>query len=98
MPPNKLKQLENILKKIKCTFFQESFYTAKEQQDHRRREHPTFKPCRSIENCPFKGECYYSNIKLSEGVSISFQCGRQFSDRGYMHNHRKTDHEKHKNL
>ena len=79
-------------KTFKCPFCSEKFQSNKQVGQHRKDIHPTFKPCRYMDQCKFQSECFYSHSQIPENKFRCYQCGNEFNTKHEMMIHRKSDH------
>ena len=59
---------------------------------HRKKNHPTFKPCLNMESCSYGEQCHYSHEPQKKAYTC-YQCGDEFNNRSEMMVHRKNYHE-----
>ena len=84
--------IDNDHKKQKCNFCTETFENKDSMESHRKKNHPTFKPCFNISDCSYGIRCHFSHIPMKKAYRC-FQCGDEFNTRSDMMVHRKETHQ-----
>ena len=78
-----VKHIETDHKRHKCNLCSETFETKEGMDKHRRKTHPSFKPCRNMSDCSYGTRCHYSHEPLKKAFRC-YQCGEEFNNRGEM--------------
>ena len=86
-----MKHIDKDHKRKICNLCSETFETKEGMDKHRRKTHPSFKPCRNISDCSYGKGCHYSHEPLKRAFRC-YQCGEEFNTRREMMIHRKKDH------
>ena len=87
-----MKHIETDHKKRRCNFCSQTFETKEGLDKHRRKDHPSFKPCINMSDCSYGTGCHYSHEPLKKAFRC-YQCGEEFNKSKEMMEHRKKDHE-----
>ena len=78
---------------IKCKFCEERFIDTKLLVRHKNKNHKTYKICDYFKEGKCKrSPCRYSHKVIKEGNCVCFHCGKEFSQKHDLYNHRKSDH------
>ena len=77
---------------IKCALCDEIFTSKNKMGQHRRENHPTYKPCRNIDQCIYQIDCFYSHTPIPQGLFRCFHCGKEFESLNIMMIHKKENH------
>ena len=83
---------ENTHIRIKCAFCNNTFNSKNQVARHRKDVHPSFKPCRNMNQCQFQSECFFSHEPIPEGEFRCYMCGDNFKTMSEMMIHRKNNH------
>ena len=79
-------------KKKKCNLCEDIFETKEGLESHWTKNHPTFKPCRNMNDCSYGRKCMYSHEPMKKFFRC-YQCGEEFNTRPYIMVDRKKEHE-----
>ena len=78
-------------RKEKCTICGDLFESKDDLHNHLNRDHRTYKPCNRTDSC--SGDpCRFNHDEIGEGVSLCYQCGKEFASRKYLMEHMKDNH------
>ena len=92
------KLLDHILnkniynKKYKCNFCTQGFSNKRELEEHKMKNHKSYKPCRNIPRCDWGEHCLYNHKEIGENMFVCYQCGDEFDTRHKMMMHIKVAH------
>ena len=79
---------------LKCGLCEDKFLNKKDLGAHKDRKHTTYKPCRYFKEGKCKqSPCRFNHKVIKEGNCVCFDCGKDFSDKNAMYEHRKKVHE-----
>ena len=74
---------------IKCSFGPDTFIDRKNIFAHRKQRHSTYKACRNGQNCAYIETCSFNHKPVTEGASICYHCGDEFTSTNDLLFHRK---------
>ena len=77
---------------IKCSFCPDTFIDRKNIFAHRKQRHSTYKACRNGQNCAYIESCSFNHKPVTEGASICYHCGDEFTSTNDLLLHRKNTH------
>ena len=78
-------------RKEKCTICGDLFKYKDNLHTHLNKDHKTYKPCNRKDTC--SGDPYrFNHDVIGEGVSLCYQCGKQFASRKNLMEHMKDNH------
>ena len=78
---------------LKCNLCDKKFIDKKELINHKNIHHTTYKPCVYFKDGKCKSNpCRFSHKILKEGNCVCFDCGKDFTHKSLLMQHRKSEH------
>ena len=61
-------------------------------EEHIKKTHKSFKPCKNLPNCPFGNACLFNHKEISSNTFLCYECGSESTSLGDLMIHRKNNH------
>ena len=79
-------------KSFECNFCEMKFFDRKTLEEHKKRTHKSFKPCRNLPNCQYGVECIFNHNSVRNDLFLCYECGKETKTLSELMIHRKNNH------
>ena len=79
-------------KNLECNSCESKFYDRKTLEEHKKRTHKSFKPCRNLPNCRYGSDCIFNHGIVNNDMYLCYECGEETKTLDDLMLHRKKKH------
>ena len=75
-----------------CNLCKTKYNEKSELEEHIRKTHKSFKPCRNLPNCQYASSCIFNHSEINSDIFLCYECGEELKSFGDLMVHRKNNH------